>query len=50
MKERSIVDWKIEVVTIPVSDVESARDFYAEKLGILHPPLETGDGHGDRLH
>src|SRR5215210_253093 len=23
MKERSIVDWKIEVVTIPVSDVES---------------------------
>ncbi|MGH3088486.1 MAG: VOC family protein [Rubrobacteraceae bacterium] len=27
------MDWKIEVVTIPVSDVDRARDFYAEKLG-----------------
>jgi catechol 2,3-dioxygenase-like lactoylglutathione lyase family enzyme len=27
------MDWKIEVVTIPVSDVERARDFYAEKVG-----------------
>ena len=25
--------WKIEVVTIPVSDVDRARDFYAEKVG-----------------
>ena len=27
------MDWKIEVVTIPVSDIERARDFYAEKVG-----------------
>jgi catechol 2,3-dioxygenase-like lactoylglutathione lyase family enzyme len=27
------MDWKIEVVTIPVSDVERARDFYAQKVG-----------------
>ena len=27
------MDWKIEVVTVPVSDVERARDFYAEKAG-----------------
>ena len=27
------MDWKIEVVTIPVSDVDRARDFYAGKVG-----------------
>jgi catechol 2,3-dioxygenase-like lactoylglutathione lyase family enzyme len=27
------MDWKIEVVTIPVSDLDRARDFYAEKVG-----------------
>ena len=27
------MDWKIEVVTIPVSDIERARDFYSEKVG-----------------
>jgi catechol 2,3-dioxygenase-like lactoylglutathione lyase family enzyme len=27
------MDWKLEVVTIPVSDFERARDFYSEKLG-----------------
>jgi catechol 2,3-dioxygenase-like lactoylglutathione lyase family enzyme len=33
MKGRQTVDWKIEVVTIPVSDIERARKFYAEKIG-----------------
>jgi catechol 2,3-dioxygenase-like lactoylglutathione lyase family enzyme len=28
------MDWKIEVVTIPVSDVERARDFYSQKVGL----------------
>jgi catechol 2,3-dioxygenase-like lactoylglutathione lyase family enzyme len=32
-KENHIVEWKLEVVTIPVSDLDRARDFYAEKLG-----------------
>ena len=27
-----MMDWKIEVVTVPVSDVDRARDFYAEKV------------------
>ena len=27
------MDWKIEVVTVPVSDIFRARDFYAEKVG-----------------
>ncbi len=27
------MDWKLEVVTVPVSDVGRARDFYAEKVG-----------------
>ena len=27
------MNWKIEVVTIPVSDVDRARDFYVEKVG-----------------
>src|SRR3712207_32869 len=32
---RSTMDWKIEVVTIPVSDIDRARDFYAEKVGFV---------------
>jgi catechol 2,3-dioxygenase-like lactoylglutathione lyase family enzyme len=27
------MDWKIEVVTVPVSNVDRARDFYAQKVG-----------------
>ena len=27
------MDWMIEVVTIPVSDIDRARDFYSEKVG-----------------
>ena len=27
------MDWKIEVVTVPVSDLDRAIDFYEEKLG-----------------
>jgi catechol 2,3-dioxygenase-like lactoylglutathione lyase family enzyme len=27
------MDWKIEVVTIPVTDVDRALEFYAQKLG-----------------
>lgn len=27
------MDWKIEIVTVPVSDIDRARDFYAEKVG-----------------
>jgi catechol 2,3-dioxygenase-like lactoylglutathione lyase family enzyme len=27
------MEWKLEVVTIPVSDLDRAKEFYAEKLG-----------------
>ena len=27
------MDWKLEVVTIPVGDLDAAKTFYAEKLG-----------------
>ena len=27
------MDWKLEVVTIPVSDMDRAKTFYAEKVG-----------------
>jgi catechol 2,3-dioxygenase-like lactoylglutathione lyase family enzyme len=28
-----VVDWKIEVVPVPVSDIDRAKSFYTEKLG-----------------
>jgi predicted enzyme related to lactoylglutathione lyase len=33
MKGRSIMDWKLELVAIPVSDVDRAKTFYTEKVG-----------------
>ena len=27
------MEWKLEVVTLPVSDLDRARDFYADKVG-----------------
>jgi predicted enzyme related to lactoylglutathione lyase len=32
-KERGIMDWKLELVAIPVSDVDRAKTFYTEKAG-----------------
>jgi catechol 2,3-dioxygenase-like lactoylglutathione lyase family enzyme len=38
------MDWKMELVTIPVTDVDRARDFYIEKAGFHldhdHTPSE----------
>jgi predicted enzyme related to lactoylglutathione lyase len=31
--ERSLMDWKLELVGIPVTDVDVAKAFYAEKVG-----------------
>jgi catechol 2,3-dioxygenase-like lactoylglutathione lyase family enzyme len=28
-----MMDWKLELVAIPVSDVDRAKAFYAEKVG-----------------
>jgi predicted enzyme related to lactoylglutathione lyase len=30
---RRTVEWKLELVAIPVSDVDRAKDFYTEKVG-----------------
>src|SRR5438309_3753452 len=32
-KGRRVMDWKLELVAIPVSDVDRAKAFYAEKVG-----------------
>jgi len=29
------MDWKLEVVTVPVSDVDRAKKFYSEQLGFV---------------
>jgi catechol 2,3-dioxygenase-like lactoylglutathione lyase family enzyme len=29
------MDWKLEVVVVPVSDVDRAKDFYADKAGFV---------------
>jgi catechol 2,3-dioxygenase-like lactoylglutathione lyase family enzyme len=29
------VDWKLELVAIPVSDVDRAKEFYTEKVGFV---------------
>jgi catechol 2,3-dioxygenase-like lactoylglutathione lyase family enzyme len=38
------MDWKLEVVVVPVSDVDAAKAFYSEKLGfnvdVDHRPSE----------
>ena len=29
------MDWKLELVAVPVTDVDRARDFYADKIGFV---------------
>jgi predicted enzyme related to lactoylglutathione lyase len=33
VREEKLVDWKIELMAIPVSDVDRAKAFYTEKAG-----------------
>jgi catechol 2,3-dioxygenase-like lactoylglutathione lyase family enzyme len=42
------VDWKLEVVTVPVADVDRAKRFYEEQLG-FDVDLDTRVGGGARL-
>jgi catechol 2,3-dioxygenase-like lactoylglutathione lyase family enzyme len=38
------VDWKLELVVVPVSDVDRAKSFYTEKAGFnLHVDHRAGD-------
>ena len=38
------MDWKLEVVTLPVSDLDRARDFYAAKVGFTVDIDDTVNG------
>lgn len=38
------MDWKLEVVVVPVADVDRAKEFYAEKLGFT---VDTDHSAGD---
>ncbi len=29
------MDWKLEVIVVPVSDVDAAKEFYADRLGFV---------------
>jgi catechol 2,3-dioxygenase-like lactoylglutathione lyase family enzyme len=42
------MDWKLEVVAIPVSDVDRAKTFYAERVG-FNVDLDTKIGDDIRL-
>jgi predicted enzyme related to lactoylglutathione lyase len=33
LKGCRVMDWKLELITIPVSDVDRAKDFYVNKVG-----------------
>ena len=39
------MDWKLELVAIPVSDVDRAKDFYVDQAGfVADVDIEVGDG------
>jgi catechol 2,3-dioxygenase-like lactoylglutathione lyase family enzyme len=41
------MDWTLEVVVVPVADVDRAKAFYAERIGFnLDHDTRTGDGSG----
>lgn len=42
------MDWTLEVVRVPVSDVDRAKDFYAEQLGFV-VDFDTSDRPGPRF-
>src|SRR5829696_5625130 len=47
-EREATMDWKLEVVPIPVSDVERAKRFYSEQVGFV-VDLDTHIGEGMRL-
>ena len=42
------MDWKLEVVVVPVSDVDRAKDFYTEKAG-FHLDVDHSAGEDFRV-
>src|ERR1700674_2622859 len=33
-RERNLMDWKLELVAVPVTGVDRAKDFYVEEVGV----------------
>jgi catechol 2,3-dioxygenase-like lactoylglutathione lyase family enzyme len=46
--ETPVNQWKLEVVPVPVSDVDRAKQFYSEQVGFV-VDLDTDIGGGKRL-
>jgi catechol 2,3-dioxygenase-like lactoylglutathione lyase family enzyme len=44
-EKRTNVDWKLELVILPVSDVDRAKDFYIEKAGFTLDVDHRGGDH-----
>jgi catechol 2,3-dioxygenase-like lactoylglutathione lyase family enzyme len=42
------MDWTLEVLTVPVSDIDRAKEFYSEQLGFV-VDLDTQISDSDRL-
>lgn len=42
------MDWKLEVVVVPISDVDRAKHFYANQIG-FHEGLDTRIGEHARV-
>jgi predicted enzyme related to lactoylglutathione lyase len=43
------MDWRLELVQVPVSDVDRAKEFYAEKAGFDADVAEPGSLQGLQL-
>jgi catechol 2,3-dioxygenase-like lactoylglutathione lyase family enzyme len=45
MKGQNLMEWKLELVVVPVADVDRAKRFYSEQVGFVvdvdHRPSET---------
>jgi catechol 2,3-dioxygenase-like lactoylglutathione lyase family enzyme len=41
-----IMDWKIEMIPVPVTDVDRAKDFYANKVGL---PVDFDHSSGENF-
>jgi predicted enzyme related to lactoylglutathione lyase len=44
-RRRHIVDWKIELLAVPVSDIDRAKRFYTEQVGFNADHDHTVDEH-----
>jgi catechol 2,3-dioxygenase-like lactoylglutathione lyase family enzyme len=43
------MNWTLEVVVVPVADVDRAKEFYAEKLGFeVDHDTKISDGYASR--